>query len=455
MRLSIKHLVIGICISLLGLYLSFQEFNKFPPILDTKDEVSAAFGGISLIKSGIPRAWSWLEEYGDFPIQKINGVDYRIVEPYFDDSPVFLLLTGFYALSQGMDSFEKVKVEILRIPMLYLFSVNIFLLFVLVYLSKGAIEASIAGLIYATVPTTVIGSRLPLDSNLLVTMSLLSLLLYVIYTIKHKLILIITTSLMVAISFLVKPTGIYIALTLIILSIAIKDKKSTVILTLLLLLAISLWFLYGAYYDWVLFLNLLSAYNAIHLVLPNQIIHLFDTAKISESIIGTDGWILWGWICVVIYIFLKKQVHNQLSYLILPVSVGSYLILFTIMSGMIYGWYRFPFYPFLAWASAAVILDMIRNPKFLPAFFFITIPVASSYIYGTGGNPWHKLQTTIFQYYLLLITIPILFYEILGYKKLKFFSQALLIILLVSAIVFNVTSIINFQEFFWNKSLYR
>ncbi len=447
----VKHIFIAICIALLGFILSSQRLEEFPPILDTQDEVSAAFGGISLIQSGTPKAWSWLVEYGNFPIQKINGNDYRIVEPYFDDSPLFLLMSGAYALSQGMDSFDKVNVAILRAPMPYFFFLNVILLFTLIYLLRGVAEASVASLIFATVPTIILGSRLPLDSNLLVTTSLLSLVLFVIYRVKRGFIWLVVMSFVAGVSFLIKPTGVYISLGLILLSLALKDRKSSMTLIISLMLAIATWFLYGYYYNWHLFLKLLSAYNAIFLNFPTPIIDLFDVFRISNSLLSIDGWIIWGWACVILYSFLKSKGESQIDRLILPVMLGSYLVLFAIMSGFTYGWYRLPLYPFLAWASALVILEIIKNPKFLPVFFFITLPVSSSYIYGTGGWAWNGNSIKAYQMFFVALMAPVMFFELFHWVRLKKVVQVIIISTFILGILFNILTILYFQDYFWNR----
>lgn len=165
---------------------------------------------------------------------------------------------------------------------------------------------------------------------------------------------------------------------------------------------------------------------------------------------SVDGWILWGWISVILYSFINiKKEESLLSKLVLPIAIGSYLVFFSIMSGHSKGWYRLPFYPFLAWAAASVFLEAVKNPRFLLTLFFIAIPISSSYIYGSGESKWSQGQIRIYQiFFPLLLAVP-MFYEIFKYPKLKKVTQVILILAFILAIIFNIRTILFYQDQFW------
>jgi len=121
---------LGIVISLFGYYLRVQQFSHFPPVGDTADEVKAIFNGVNLIQDGIPRSWSNFAEYGDQKFQFIRNTDYRIVEPWFDEPPVFALITGAYSISKGMTTLANIDAGVVRYFMLKIGALNIFLLFI-------------------------------------------------------------------------------------------------------------------------------------------------------------------------------------------------------------------------------------------------------------------------------------------------------------------------------------
>lgn len=443
-------LITAFLISLLGYNLRLHQFDSFPPPGDTFDELKGAYNGVSLITTGVPRSWSWFKEYGDFPIVHVRNTDLRIVEPYFDDPPLFALLSGYYAISKGMDSLEKIDAGALRWPMLKLGALNIFLLFILVYLLKGPVEASLSALIYATVPTMVLGARLPIADNGVITSTLLSLLTFAVYIKKNWYPALIAASVFAAAAFLMKSTGIFTPAALIFLSLLHRKYKAVFIIGIFAIASVGIWLWYGYYYNWELFTKLISIYSGRELFSPSMIINLFTVYRIGEKMMSVDGWVLWGWISVILYSFINvKKEESLLSKLVLPIMVGSYLVFFSIMSGHSKGWYRLPLYPFLAWATASVFLEIVKNPRFLLTLFFIAIPVSSSYIYGSGETKWNQGQIRIYQILLpLLLAVP-MFYEIFKYPKLKKITQIILILAFTLAIIFNIRTILFYQDQFW------
>lgn len=444
-----KVIVIGLIIAYLGYFLRLQQFNWFPPPNDTYDELKGVFNGISLLTEGKPKSWSWYETYGNFPTVHIRNAEFRIVEPWFEEPPLFSLIMGGYAISKGMDGLDKVDTGAMRWPMLKIAALDIFILFLIVYLLKGLIEAIIAGLLYATIPTFVLGSRLPISENMITTVMLISLLLLILYTKSQKNIFLIPMAALGSSAFLMKQTGVFVPVALIILLLALKKFKASFIVGLVLLILIIGWFLYGYYYDWSLFLQMMIVQSGRELFMPSQVINLFRFFRIGESAMAPDGWIIWGWISIVVYSLFISKKQDTLSRLMLPITISSYLIFFSIMSGHNKGWYRFPFYPFLAWASAAFFIEIVKNPKLLTTLFFISIPVSSSYIYGTGEHLWSKLEIKLYQAsLLLLIAVPVL-YELVNTPTFKKVVQGILIGALIVAIIYNIRTIVSFQDRFW------
>lgn len=440
--------IIGFLVALLAYHLRLQQFYSFPPVGDTEDEVKYAFNGLSLIQKGVPESWSWWDDYGQFETLHIRNSEYRMVKPYFDDPPGFALLQGAYAISKGMDTYEKVEAGALRWPMLKLGALNVFLLFLLVFLVSGFWPALLAGLIYATVPSFVLGSRLPLAENFLVTLTLTSLLLLLWYLKKNSKLILILCSLVAGMAVLVKQTGIFIPIAVVLLLWASKKNKAAITSGIFGLFFLILWYGYGYYYNWNLFIHLQGLFSGRELNLPKMIMHFFDTFRISEKMMSTDGWIIWGWISLIIF-SLWRTSKEKLSRLIPIIAVGSYLVLFAIMSGHLKGWYRFPFYPFLAWAMAVGFVELFKQPRFLYTFFWLTIPGFASLIAGTGENFWGQPQVRLYQLLFPLVLAPFLLNELKENLAWKRFSQVILIAVFVLMIWFNIRTIFFFQDQFW------
>lgn len=440
-------ILVGILITLLAYYLRLQQFFSFPPVNDTRDEYKYAFNGISLIKNKVPESWSWYEDYKNFEIKDIRGSNYRMVRPYFEDPPLFALIMGSYAISKGMDGYEKVDAGALRWPMLKLGALNVFLLFALVYFIEGFWEASLAGLIYATVPTLVLSSRLPLAENFLVTLLLISLLLLV-YFLKNSSFLVLNLiGLLAGSSVLVKQTGIFIPGAIFLLLLAFKKKKAAIFIVGWTLAFLIVWLAYGYYYGWPLFVRIQILASGREIRLPSMIINLFETFRITEKMMSADGWIILGWVSLICYSFRRNFQKSGRLFFIIPIS--SYLVFFTVMSGHLKGWYRIPFYPFLSWAVASFFLEILNSPRILPSFFFITLGGFASLIAGTGEAYWSNLQVKIYQVIFLILMAPFGLWETTKIGIFKKISQAFALIVFLLMIYYNIRTILLFQDQFW------
>lgn len=450
MKISKKNLgiiVVGVLISFFSYSFRSKQFFSFPPVNDTRDEYKYAFNGISLIKEGVPKSWSWFDDYKNFEIKEIRGSDYRIVNPYFDDPPLFSLIMGGYAISKGMDSFEKVDAGALRWPMLKLGAINVFMLYILVYLVSGFWEAVVSSLLYATIPTMVLSSRLPLAENFLITLSLSCLILLYIYIKYDSKISLWFLFVLSGIAVLIKQTGIYIPGALFFLLIGFKKIKPALGVVLSTLFFVLIWFAYGLYYDWPLFLHMQTIFSGREINFPTMVINLFDTFRISEKSMSVDGWLIWGWMCVYFFSFFKKRRKiKEVYFLLMP---ASYLLIFAIMSGHLKGWYRFPFHPFLSWAMAAFLIELIRMPRLLPVIGFFAIPGFASLISGTGEAVWSNYLVKIYQFIFPVVLLPFFLFETMKKNYFKHICQFFIIIVFVLMIYLNFLTIYNFQDQFW------
>lgn len=444
-------LAIGAAISFLGYKLRLQQFSSFPPINDTGDEYKYAFNGISLIKNGVPESWSWWDDYGKFPVKTFRGTRFRMVKPYFDEPPLFGLFMGSYAISKGMDYYDKVDAGALRWPMLKIGALNIFLLFILIYLVSGLKEAVLASLLYATIPTIVLSSRMPLAENFLITLLLFCLICLQFFLQNNSKSLLLLFSVLSGSAILMKQVGVYIPVTLFLILLSQKKLKPAMIVVASSVLFFGIWLAYGYHYNWQLFIHLQQIFSGRELYLPTMVINLFDTFRIAEKTMSSDGLLIFGWVSLAAFpfIFSYKEDKSRLSRLIVGISSGIYLILIATMSGHLKGWYRYPLYPFACWAGAAVFVKILENPRFLNTFFFTALAFFSSYITGTGEHYFTNSQTKLFQIAFPLAMTPFLLNEIFETKKFKTISRIVLYLIFILTIVMNIRTIYFYQDQFW------
>lgn len=451
--LSLKNVLVlttAFSVAFLGYYLRLNKFYHFPPVNDTADEYKYAFNGISLIKNKMPESWSWYDDYGEFPVKDIRGSNYRMVKPYFDDPPLFGLIMGSYAISKGMDSYEKVDSGALRWPMLKLGALNVFLLFLLIYFTGGFFEAVIGALLYATIPTIVLTSRLPFAENMITTLCLSSLLLTIYYVKKNNRAVLLLLSLISASALLMKQTGVFLPAAIFLLLMKEKKPQGAVMVILATILSVGVWLLYGYYYNWSLFIHMQSLASGREILLPLMIIHLFDTFRITEKMMSTDGIIIWGWLSVIIVSFVEKikgKIKNQKDYLVIP--LWTYLVFFAVMSGHLKGWYRIPFYPFLCWSMALVFVEMFRKPRILSVFFFVTLSLFAGFIGGTGESYWSGTQVKMYQMIFLPTMLIFFLNELWENSYLKIATKMLLVVFFIFLIILNVRTNLLFIDQFW------
>lgn len=440
---------LGVIIASIGYKLQLRQFGDFPPPNDTYDEYKAPFNGISLLTKGKPISWSWWEDYGKFPVVQVRNNQFRLVEPWFDEPPLFSLAMGGYAISKGITTLEQVDVGVFRYPMAKLGFLNILMLFLIIYLLGKPGTAIVASLIYATTPTMAMAARLPISDNFVATLSLLSALLLVLYRKTKARGWMIAMAIAAAAATLVKSTGLFVPAGIIFVMLAVKDRRAAITTAGTTLAAMAIWLAYGWHYNWDVFWKIFAVSSGRELYRPGNILYLFNIYRIGESVASVDGWLIWGWMGIAAWTFLGKKEQRTNENLILPAMMGAYLVFFSVMSGHAKGWYRDPFYPYLAWAGAELIVALIQNPNFLGSIMFLAVPVASSWIWGTGKYNFSNPQIKMFQYFVLALTAPIMAHEIFRSEKWKIATRAILAAAFIAAIILNFRSIWLFQDAFW------
>lgn len=103
------------------------HYDQFPVYGETQDEVAWTWLGSSLLKEGVPSAWSKFSAYEGFEYKRIVGFG-SLVRPFLDHPPLFSLIPGFVHLATSEWS-QIPSVRVIRFPMIFLGTLNVFLLF--------------------------------------------------------------------------------------------------------------------------------------------------------------------------------------------------------------------------------------------------------------------------------------------------------------------------------------
>src|SRR3989344_4504981 len=102
-------------IALFGLWLRFINYDKIPGFGVTQDEFAYTWAGMSLIKTGVPIAWSWMPSYTNRVLVSYFGNDYPMVSPWLDAPPLYSILSGSVALIFGEKEFDQVRLSTIRL----------------------------------------------------------------------------------------------------------------------------------------------------------------------------------------------------------------------------------------------------------------------------------------------------------------------------------------------------
>lgn len=433
---KIKYILIAVLligILFIGNKLREYSYSEVPNPGETNDEYSFAWLGISLLKEGKPIAWSGIPGYKVTDYQKINvdGIfdsrpekpDFAINSPWFDHPPLFGLLVGGYAYTKGIRNFVDASVIVIRRPMLKIALLTSILIFILGWklFSRGI--GLLASLLYSTIPLVVISSRLALAENGYVPLFLLSAVFASFYFddkfckktqkllvgwfpyLKNILFLNIlkksfwiSALFFASIAVLFKISAIAIIIFLVVLSIIYsrgKERKKLLRSAILAgIIPLVIFAIYGAYYDWGVFINILRTNsNRFFGVGPEIIFTLINRSVVTKSF--NDGWLLLSWISVFMLAFGQWK-KNFGSTFILS-AIFSYLFIFVLFGSEPYGWYRFPFFPFLILALSKVLFELFRKREIYLFSFLMMLPI------GTALN--RLIGVTDFQPYVRFLRV--------------------------------------------------
>jgi len=361
-------------ILVLSMLLRLKNLALVPRPGESMDEYSNAWVGLSLIRLGIPVGRSGLIGYGGNDYRYVNvdhffsntagGNPLGINKPWFDHPPLLGLITGGYALVAGAQVFEETTARIIRRPMIIIGVAAVVATGWLAYLLYGPGAGAIAMAIAGTSPLMVVSSRMGQGENLLIVFWLLSLICLFYYKKREKRRWLWLTAMMAGLAMLSKVSGAAAVFTggIILFN---QDKKSWVVrlskvglFVTVSLSLLALFFVYGLAIDGRVFVNVwLSNSNRPYDIGYSPIFNLITTTKITISKLMTDGWPLIGWFGIVALWFKNKR-HDQL-FIILPLII--YLVIFLLMGGSSYGWYRTPFMPFLIIAAAWVSVNGLEK----------------------------------------------------------------------------------------------
>lgn len=357
-KLFTKEVVLALLIVVLAFFLRVNRYWEFPIGGETQDESAWAFLGSSLIQTGRPVSWSYFAAYDpDFIfLKRDNGAP--LVSPVLDHPPLFSLLPGLaHTLKGSWENFPSLKVT--RLPMVVLGTINVALLMMVAqnfFTRKRWVL--MAGLILAVAPSFVLTSRLVVAENLVATWTLLALWLLPKTKWKWQFLLL---SLIGCLAVLSKVSGLVVPATIFLYGLSIKESKVWRAGLVGGIFGVLAFVLFGAFYNFSLFLDILSSQAGRDLGWSTLQNRFFLHASIVEKFFF-DGWIFVGLFTVPLILLKKESKYLGLNLFII---INLFFILLTSGEQTFHGWYDYVLYPLFALSITIVLAEIFEQRNWL------------------------------------------------------------------------------------------
>ena len=360
-----RFLILGI-ILLLGFVVRSNNLYTWPRLGATFDEYAWTWQGISLIQSHVPISWSPLSPYKDVKNVTYQKTHFFIVRPYLEHPPLFGLVAGSYALLNGAKGMFDVNLHNIRGLALLLGVLSIFILYVFAAEVYGWEIGLLSAVIYATVPTIVVGSRLVENENFFIPFFLIALYLTSKFIKTKNPWFRNGAAIVCGLLALAKVPWLAGAMAIVLIFFYLRKYKDAGKFLAIVIPLFLLYFAYGFYFNGHLFLNLMSFQLQRYDLTFNSIFALFTSPYLADRF-TIDGWIYFGWFAVFL---LSVKDFKKNFMVLLPFLAYFAVFIFAIPNEPSHGWYRYPFYPFLV-ISTALFLKEYFNKNYLLTFLFL------------------------------------------------------------------------------------
>lgn len=437
MLLSKIKIFILVFILFLGFWLRLQNLTVWPRHGATFDEFAWTWLGINLLQERVPISWSRHPQYKETKLIIYQGAAFQLVKPYLEHPPLFGLVAGGFAKLNGVSDMYQVTLAKIRPLALILGVFSILAVFLLVGELYGVNLGFIAALLYATIPTVVVGSRLVQNENFLIPFWLTSLYFAAKYLRTKKKWLKNVAIIIAGLLPLAKVPWLVAPFSLAMIFASQKKWKEALMTVIITLLFFSFFIAYGFYFDKEVFLGLwrlqLSRYDM------SFVSHFsFFTKPLLVDRAYLDGWIYFGFISL----FLLARDFKKHLLILLPFLAYFLVFIFAIPDEAGHGWYRYPFYPFLIISIALFLKESLFKNQVLAFLFFSFVGLALFQLtwIPVFGFSYSVLRIAIVGFSLVLLP---LFFEskklIGGIRAWSYFLFALLIL-------FNIWAVYLYNE---------
>lgn len=429
-----------ILVLVLGFYVRHINYDVWPREGATFDEYAWPWLGINLIQHHIPISWSPHGQYQDAHITKYRDAVFRIVQPYLEHPPLFGLISGSYAIASGAtEMFDAGHINPTNLRKLALFMGVTAILAMYLFTTQvyGYSTGLLSALLYAVVPSVAVGSRLLQNENFMIPVWLFTLYFLAKYLKNLQRVLLWLVVFLSAIMLWAKIPWFVIGASVCGILVYHRRWRECFFVGGGMLLSLSLFLLYGYFWDWDLFVSLWGLQLTRYDIGLASVLALFRLPYLTDRFLP-DGWIYFGWIAMAA--ILKNSKRHL--FIITPFLTYFLVYIWAIPGVQAQGWYRYPFYPFLTIAIAYLILKIIQQPNLLAIVFQL---IVGSSMFKLGFEPLFGIDNLLFRSLLLLWSLPVLLYFFLSNKLKKLYRYSFLSWLVIFVIL-SISAAANYNE---------
>ncbi len=403
------------------------------------EELLYGWSGIYLIEEGVPQSWSTL----DYPKENLvfDGIvgdkenmylPAKLYRPWLDEPPLYSLMAGGAAHLEGADRTKVLPSSYIRIPSVLASLATLVLVSLVSWQFFGFEVGMLAMWFYGTSPIMVFGSRLSVPENIIALAVIGMLPVAKWYLKKPRWWFPWLSGFISAMLGLMKPTGYFMAPLMIFFAARKKRWLDVLIISLITLLGVVAFILYGKYYGWEIFKRIVEI-QGVRFAGWTGLSYIL-TSPAYDIVEFYDGWYIFGLIFA-LFFSLKQKISEELK-------LVNLFFFFWLLVGLFGGteqdllpWYRYPLFPLLAIYGGLGFQYLYKRVNFYGLVLVLGLLLTSRWYLHNAFRP--TTPPNVFRAVMFLSLIPALID--LAWKKpwTKKISRAVLICVFVLGAFWN------------------
>jgi uncharacterized membrane protein len=380
-----------------GLGLRLYHFGTVPKPLQTADEYAWTWAGMSLLHTGVPRSWSYLDAYPTSVPFHFGGQTFKLVSPWLDHPPLFALLMGGWMRIAGYPDPAALSLVVMRCVPLAFWMLSFGLLAMVLARLFEAPTVILAMIVFATAPPAVMQSKLVIAESVMVPLALVAFLILLHEGERKRAWLLVALAACALVLPLLKVAALSLSAGLLCTAARRRNWPAAATIAVATAIALGLYLLYGAHFGWRQFEAVQQAHSGRFVGFNSGLILLVSTHIVDQGIIYPL------FLLALVGAFVDVA-EGRGTDLYLGALVYAGCMTFFADQRSVYGWYWIPLYPALACGAGSFIARAWRRSDAVyPA---VAAVVITPWIFNTLQEPaWDHRQQLRFVYAAVMLAV--------------------------------------------------